>query len=345
MNEKRIILRDIAREAGVHHSTVSRALRNDRRVKGATIVKIQALARKLGYVPDPMLGSLAIYRAAKVNPGYQSTLAWITNHFTRDGWRENFYHYFQGASEQANKLGYCLEEFWLREPGLTQKRASQILRARGISGLIIAPQPRAKMRIRLNWEDFSAVAMGYTLAWPPLHIVTNHQFHSTLTTVRRVRAHGYRRVGLVIDHLHDSRIDHGWTGGFLAMQQYWPSKERIPIFSCAKFTPARLNAWIRRYRPDVIVGHGWLVKVVEKLGYRIPEEIGMASLGLDSNQKGQVYSGVDEHPRISGVQAVDLLVGMIRRGERGFPEVPQRVLTQSSWIEGKTLVFHNRKGS
>jgi len=344
--KRRVTLRDIARKAGVHYATVSRALRKDPRIGKAMVAKIQALAQKLGYVPDPMLSGLSAYRSLKGMVGYQATLAWVTNAFTRDGWSTFGWSdfdiirlYFQGASERAAALGYRLEEFWLREPGMTPRRASQILRTRGISGLIVSPQPKQKMRIRLDWENFSAVSMGYSLAWPRLHVVTNYQFQSMMTTVRQVRAHGYRRIGLAINP-NDERVDHGWTGGFLALQQYWPAKDRIPIFSYVNFSPERLEAWIQRYRPEAIVGYGSLVAQLEELGHRVPEEIGVATHSLGS--VSEKCAGIDENARITGAQAVDLVVTMIHRGERGIPEFPQRILTEGSWREGETLKFRYR---
>lgn len=336
----RTTLRDIARAAGVHFATVSRALQNSPLITAETRKRVQEIAKKMGYAPDPMLSGLAAYRVKNGKPRYQSTLAWITNHFARDGWRTDFSLYFQGASDRAAELGYRLEEFWLREPGMTPERLSQILRTRGISGLIIAPQPRAKMRIRLDWDNFSAVAMGYTLAWPRLHVLTNHQFGSMATTVRRVRAHGYRRVGLVIDQANDARINHGWTGGYLTMQQHWPEEEKIPAFVYEDFSPAKLRAWIKRHRPDAIIGLPWLGDAIKTLGYRIPEDIGVATCVLNATTAQQGYAGIDENFRVTGARAIDLVAGMIHLGERGIPEIPQRILTEGSWREGKTLLSH-----
>jgi hypothetical protein len=39
-----------------------------------------------------------------------------------------------------------------------------------------------------------------------------------------------------------------------------------------------------------------------------------------------------------GVMAVDLLVDMLHRNERGVPAIPYRLMVEGSWCEGKTLL-------
>jgi DNA-binding LacI/PurR family transcriptional regulator len=59
---KIVTIRDIARHLGVHHATISRALRNDRRLSRETIERVTSAAKELDYVPNPMLSALMAYR-------------------------------------------------------------------------------------------------------------------------------------------------------------------------------------------------------------------------------------------------------------------------------------------
>jgi LacI family transcriptional regulator len=344
MPGKRVTLRVIAEAAGHHLTTVSRALRGDPEIASETRESIRRIARELGYVPDPMLTALSAYRSLKSSPRYQATIAWVTNHFTADAWNNcsTFNLYFEGARNKAAQLGYKLEEFWLREPGMSAARATSILRARGISGLIIAPQPKAKIRVRLDWKYFSAVAMGYTTAWPQLHLVSNHHSHSMTAIVRRVRAYGYRRIGLIVDHVTDSRTDYGWTGGFLSQQQSWPDHDRIPVFHNASSADAKFHQWLKRHRPEAIISYSRLVRWLDRSGYRIPGDIGFAAYSKTPEHEDRPLSGMDENAAVTGAAAIDMLVGMIHRGERGIPEVPQRNLIEGKWIEGETLPHRYR---
>lgn len=62
----RVTLTDVARAAGVSPSTVSRALRGERAVDPVLIERVQAVSKRLGYVPDPAARALASQRSNHV---------------------------------------------------------------------------------------------------------------------------------------------------------------------------------------------------------------------------------------------------------------------------------------
>ncbi len=176
----RITIRDIARETGLHFTTVALCLRNSPRLRLETRKKVQEVAKKLGYRPDPMVSALMVYRQSKRTPNFQAVLAWINNWPERSRLRENscFDRYCIGASERAQQLGYVVEEFWLREPGMTPEKLARILKARNIQGLLMAPQPRPyAAELRFNFADFSAIAFGDSMQPSVLDVVTNNHFH------------------------------------------------------------------------------------------------------------------------------------------------------------------------
>jgi LacI family transcriptional regulator len=71
---KRIGVRDIAKLAGVHFTTVGLALRDSPRLPRSTRLKIQQIAATLGYRPDPRLTVLNAYRQANKGPHYKRGL-------------------------------------------------------------------------------------------------------------------------------------------------------------------------------------------------------------------------------------------------------------------------------
>ncbi len=62
----RISIKDIAREADVSHSTVSRALSDSPLVSAETRTRIQRLARQMGYSPDALARSLVVGRTLTI---------------------------------------------------------------------------------------------------------------------------------------------------------------------------------------------------------------------------------------------------------------------------------------
>ncbi|MBC8041106.1 MAG: LacI family DNA-binding transcriptional regulator [Opitutaceae bacterium] len=337
--QRRTTTRDIAAEAGVHPATVSRALRNHPSIPEETRKRVQSIAEKLGYKPDPMLASLMAYRQATQPTHYNATLAWVTNHPDREGWKNQLVarDYFQGAERRATALGYKIETFWLREPGMTAARASTILATRAIQGLLLAPQPDYQGRADLDWDRFSSVALGFSLITPALHIIANHQFSSMLLAVDHLRALGYRRVGLVLADFNDERTHHNWTGAFLGRQLTWPESERLPCLRLPALEADAFHAWRETHRPDAIltpnfdVVLGWLAQ----RGLTVPDDIGLCA--VPTYDSGHFYAGVQENSLLIGEAAVEFLIGMLHRNERGVPPVPHRLLIESTWLPGRTL--------
>jgi LacI family transcriptional regulator len=154
----------VAEAAGVHNTTVSLALRNNPSLPAKTRERIQAIAAALGYRPDPALRALASYRRGISGPRQVETLAFVTATDTRHGWRDDalLRTYFEGASARAEELGFRLEPFWLREPGLTPLRLSRILDHRGIHAVLLATHPDTCLpTATFDWSRLCGVALGF----------------------------------------------------------------------------------------------------------------------------------------------------------------------------------------
>src|ERR1700722_16767953 len=117
MVPRRVTMAEVARSAGVHVTTVSLALRNHPRLPEETRGRIQRIAERLGYRPDPVLRALVAYRGRLAGRRSMPTLAYITNWNTRWGWRKVTAHpdFHGGAERMAGQLGYKLEHFWMHE--------------------------------------------------------------------------------------------------------------------------------------------------------------------------------------------------------------------------------------
>lgn len=336
----RITVRDIARVTGLHYSTVSMALRNSLRLRKETREKIQKAAKALGYVPDPMLAALNAYRRASVAPRFQAVIAWINNWPEREELMSVFKSYYEGARKQAEQAGYLLEEFWIQSPNMTSEKLHRILRARNIQALLIAPQPHPHMNPQINFEGYSAVAFGYSMEPSVLHVITNHQFSSVLLLLSRLFELGYRKIGFYIGEEWDDKTGNACLGAALCFQH--KHLEATCILS-EQVVYKDLGKWLAKYKPDVVVSHDSLEDGLKALGYSIPRDIGFAS--LDRRPENSHLSGINQNGFLIGQKAVDVLIDMIHRGERGVPAVPIRMLLESTWSPGETLRPQRPKGS
>lgn len=321
---------------------VSYAMRNLPKVSAAMRDKILATAKELGYHPDPALSALVAHRSNISRSQVAAPLAWISNSPAKDDWlkTENFARsYYLAACDRAAEHGYRIERFWLGDVGMTPARMSSILYSRGIEGLLIAPQRKVRARLNMEWEKFTSVTFGHTLAHPQLHMVTTHHSSLTVNAVRRIRSLGYRRVGLFLNPMHDLRVAHNYFGPFLAEQYLFEPKNRIPPFYETNFSWPKLAPWIRKWKPDcLLVSDIHAAKILRAEGFRMPKDIGLVTLEgyVDSE-----VAGMDHNFSAVGVAAVDLLIGLIHRAERGIPTIRRSVFVEGSWVEGKTLCRQN----
>lgn len=330
--------KDVARTAGVTQATVSLALRNHSEVSAGTRTRIQTIARQLGYAPDPYLSGLAAYRKTRRPAKFQASVAWLSNYPVGESWRNfpAFRGYFEGATARARELGYRLEEYRLHTPGMTCARMENILAARNIGGILVAPQPLAGTKLKFSFDRFSAVTFGYTLAEPQLHVTALNMFRSVETVFRRLITLGYHRPGLALAAESDRRADRHWSAAFWTEQQTLPVDRRVPLLLGQPLERQSFLAWFKRHKPDVVVAIwpevlAWLAEA----GVTVPETVGVALLTVPDG--GVLYSGMWENPQMIGAKAVEFLVDLTHRTERGRPQVPLTMLVDGTWVEGKTV--------
>ncbi|MEI6232838.1 MAG: LacI family DNA-binding transcriptional regulator [Planctomycetota bacterium] len=332
-------IRDVATRAGVSHTTASLALRHDPRISAATRRKVELAARKLNYRPHAVVADLmAQLRTLKIVHD-TSTLGFITAWPTRDGWEKSPNHrrFFAGVNARAHELGYKVEVFWLREPGMNSRRMSQILRARGIRGLILQSLPKAPGRLSLEWQHFAAVAKGLTIAQPRLHRVVSSHFEDMRLVSHHLKRLGYRRPGLVLDAAMDMRVDRAWLAAYLLQQRDTAERDRVPaLILTSRQAATAFSAWLAHHRPDVILFTGLpVLDWVKRLALRVPKDVGLVH--LDWSEEVGPLAGIDTCPEVIGEAAVDLLVGQLHAHEYGIPAREKIVAVHGRWIKGASL--------
>ncbi len=352
MNAKRVTLSDIAGKAGVHVTTVSLAMRNHPRLPEATRKRIQALAEKMGYKPDPLLRALVAYRGGVIERRNTPTLAYVTNWATRWGWKKVTAHpdFYAGALAKANELGYTLDHFWMRDEGMSQERLGQILYSRGISGIIIASHGREMGdALEFEWEKFSAVKIDYFPHQPALHNVTNNQCDIVRLAMQKVIAKGYRRIGFVMHRGWDHAVDHLWTAGYLCEQRVLSPREMIPSHLFPEPEPVErwLNEstsevspdpdafarWFNEHRPEVIISKGdFVLPLLKKMGLRVPRDVAFVDVFLE-NKSGQT-AGVSQNHFTVGELAVEILAGQLQHNKFGVPAIPTTTYVEGTWHDG-----------
>jgi DNA-binding LacI/PurR family transcriptional regulator len=333
----------VAALAGVHLSTVCLALQNHPSLPEKTRHRIQRIAAKIGYRPDPMLSALAAYRNARRPPAFQGQLAWLSVCTDTWHWRHVpvYAAYRQAAAARADFYGYTLTDFNLGEKGLTVRRAVQILHAQNIRGVLVCPQPNLEFNLDFPWTNFSAVSLGNPLNQPGLHLVGADHYHSTQLIFRELTALGYRRIGLAVPRELDERMGGYFVGAFFWEQHKFPVHQRIPPFVSPTATPRvqDFGRWLTRHRVEALITTNYTFpSLLAELKVKIPGDLGVAMLFRKTGGDDDAgYAGIDQNARQTGEVAVDYLVAMLHRNERGLPAFAQRILVEGRWVAGPSV--------
>jgi DNA-binding LacI/PurR family transcriptional regulator len=329
---------DVARKAGVHRTTVSLALKRHPRIPVATQKRVRRIADQLGYMPDPMLSSLVAYRTQNRPAAFHGTLAWLVSSARGFNWRDvpHFCDSYEGAVARGRRCGFEIEVFDLNSPGMRPGRLAGILRARNISGLLLCPQRIPRVTLHFPWEKFSAVTFSYSMAKPKLHTVAPAHYLAVRRIMDELRRLGYRRIGLAFDAAHNERTDGNNLAAYLVSEGAAHHPPAVPPFHEPYTSVEALGRWIQQHKPDAIIsGAYYVLDMLRKLDIKVPEELGVACPCIPSPDTG--LAGIFEDWKCIGEIAVDVLVAMINRGERGAPNRPQRLHVEGPWVPGRTL--------
>lgn len=359
MKLQRVSLDHIAKLAGVHKATVSRALRNHPTIPKSTRDRIQAIAQKEGYRPNPLVAMYQAQARSSRPTAMQAAMGWLNDYPNAASWSEFPWlrGYLAGARQRCADMGYRLEEINLSANNTQSyddevSRVGKLLRNRGIYGILL-PLMLNQEYLLAEWEDcvVALIGSGHIRSAAGPEGPTSH-FHAQRFPVadrdlffnmrlafENLRQLGYYRIGLVYSRYIDAEANGQAQGAYLAEQALMPEGDRIPILFLERFKegrPAAFDEWLKKYKPDAILCINPVIRDwIEELGLKAPDDIGLANLNLVADVSD--WSGINEQHEEIGAAAVDILVGALSRNELGLPRQPRRVLIPGEWVAGSTL--------
>ncbi len=337
--EKRISLRDIARRANVHFTTVGLALRHDPRVTPATAARILRVAQELGYTHDAMLSALSAYRHrnAERHAGVIACIVTYPPSELETNTTER--QLIDGITRYAHGQGFGVESFQLNAPGMTPERLNRMLVTRGIQGLILTPRlPQPGPMPDLDWSQFSTVAVGYSITNLRVHRACTHSAHNIRLALRELRTLGYRRVGLVFPQEIFERTYGLVLGTYLAEQSLLPPAERVAPLMDNQITKAMLGRWLKAQKLDCVMLTAYPLEMaawIRELGYRVPEDLGICLGQLYGKTEG--FAGIDNQADLLGEAAASFAVSLLQQNERGLPAYPRTISVEGRWVERPTV--------
>ncbi len=323
--------RDVARACGVHPSTICLALKNSPSIPLPTRLRVQAAAEELGYRLNVAARNLAMLRGDKQGAG-RLPIAWINQESQRTHWRTvaEARVLFESAKRRADELGYHLEEIWTREPGMSTGRLVQIVRARGVEGVIFPVHRSFEFSLLTPaWGEFSLVGLNDHRLSEWVDVVGPDHYRDAELILRQVRRLGHTRVGLAIGSQFDSASSGLLHGCFLRNQTDVAPGDRVPVCflpdDAGKQTV--FEEWLNAYQPSVVVcPEATVVARARDEGFdALWLGLGSASAPFDG--------GIDRSAGDVAMAAVDCVVDKMRRFEKGLREATRMHLLRSTWVE------------
>jgi DNA-binding LacI/PurR family transcriptional regulator len=329
-----ITMQQVADAVGLSRSAVSLALRNHPSIPPATRARVTEAARRLDYRPNPLVAALMSQHLRLRPRRRRPTLAYVTSHPKDDPWRNYtaFVQMYDGVVRRATELGYRVEEFAFARFQSNPARLIEILRARGINGIFLAPLPGSSRTLDLDITDFVTVGLGLSVNAPVIRRVTADLFHVGRLAAQRCADLGYRRIGFAGSAEMSSRLEHRMFAGY--RQGLWDRglAETVPpllaphtgIFST--FLPS----WCRSAKPEVVLFGTFDPGCLRG----VPPEIGCVDLNVD--YPGSDITGIYQNLTRIGAMAADQLHMALQQNATGPLDQPQTSLHGGLWVAGTT---------
>jgi LacI family transcriptional regulator len=273
---QRVKLTDVARAAGVHPGTASRALNPATRdqVSRATSKRVERAAQRLGYVPNTFARGLRTARSYLVG----MVVPDVTNPL--------FPPMVRGAEQVLSRAGYTLVLTDTDNNAATERRQVEQLRARGTDGFIVATA---------RWRDLlldevaearvPAVLVNRNTAGGRLPYVGGDERAGIHLAVGHLAALGHRGIAYLAGPQDTSTGRERAAAFRQAMQGYGLAIPRGRVRICAAYTEAagavaarRLLAGGRDFTA-LLAGNDLIalgaLDVFAETGVRCPQEVSL----------------------------------------------------------------------
>ena len=335
--------RRIAELAGVSPTTVSLALRDSPKIPAATKRRVIAVAKRIGYRPNAKLAELMMHLRLKRHPKREACFGVISFYEEARPWEKALHlqRIYEGMTRRADALGYRLEPFWMRAPGMTSRRLRGILEARGIQGLLCFGSPNLEEEMPPELDHYAIVTQGVSIK-TPLHRVTSHAYNDMWRVLKNIRALGYQRPGLVLGDYEGRRSAHAYLCVYLGWSHLVSgTTPAIPVLQLTHVEEEPLMQWYRQHQPDVLIfAHHYNAladfdRILRRHGIRVPEDLGVAA--VTQVLEGTRFSGLQGNQHLVGAWAVEMLVGRIMNRDFGYPSHPRIEMVEMQWVDGATL--------
>ena len=278
---KRITIKDIAQELDIHHSTVSRALRNDKRVSDNTRKKVNEFARQIGYQVN--------MNALQLRGSVKNTIAIVVPNI-----HHNFFSNIVSiVANLAFQKGFVVSIFQSNENYLQEKEIIKTLIRNNSAGVIASISMETinsehfqeLKRFRIPLVLFDRVCTDLEV---PKVMVNN--FDVVASTVNILVKRGYKNIAHISGTRNINVFRDRQEGYGSAIKKNKLNYHKVVVINKAFTIDEGKNAAEKLFqeniKPDAIICDSHFLTLgsiykIKELNLRIPDDIGI--VGFSDN--------------------------------------------------------------
>jgi LacI family transcriptional regulator len=342
--ESMATIKDIARAARVSVTAVSMALNNRPGVSPQTRQRIAEIAERLNYRPNYIAKSLISRRSY--------TIGFLLNSITDPFFPE----LAKGIDEYANRLGYNLLLCNTRRDLQTEKKSIDMLRSKGVDGIILATVLKHDPNILpLIKDDFPFVLVNRHSMDPALKNKINYvvldNYRGGYMGMEHLYRLGHDRIAIITGRANTSTAILRTEGSITALTDYGAPVHRELIvegryqrhvaYEAAKKLIAIKDPPTAYLAQDDYMAIG-IRQALFEAGLRIPEDV--ALMGFDDTDMAS-FAGIDlttisQNKYEMGAMGAKILIDKI---EKTSPGVVSQLILEAGLIIRKSC-GHCRQG-
>ncbi len=282
---KKVTIKDIAKELGIHHTTVSLALRNSGSIREETRERVWKKAREMGYRPNRLAQDFRNRRSSTVGVLVPS----IRHHF--------FAKFIAEITERAGETGFSVMVFQSNERRETEKRNVETLIDNRVAGVIASISKEttdpAHFELFLR-EEIPLVFFDRVPEMDHVSRVLTDNFRGAYDAVSLMIRAGRRRIAFITGASHLNVYHDRLQGYRKALEDHGlPFSEQwlvVGDFFMEDGIRGAAQLMSLSRKPDAILAVGddvgiGAIKYLKSAGYRIPQDV--AVVGFDNDPMGQ----------------------------------------------------------
>jgi LacI family transcriptional regulator len=322
-----VTIQDIAREAGVGKSTVSRVINGTGYVHMDTVEKVKTVMDKYNYQPSAAARSLSRQESDTIG----LILPEVNNPFFAD--------ILKGVSQMVDKCGYTLILCGSDNEAAKEARALEAMRRQRVKGLIIVPAndysneaAHAHMEKALHQLGCPLVVLDRPILRMDFDSVTTDNFSGAYSATEALIRAGHRRIGIIAGDLNLFIGRERYEGYCKAMEQNGLTVDPAYVIhgkfdrqiTYEKMRQAiKANQLPTAYFVSNNLSEMGFLTAVNEARLSIPEDI--AFIGFDKLQGQEVfnipYSHLEREVLVLGLKAAQLLFRRFDNPERPVEKI------------------------